>query len=226
MLSVLRHKVVDLPTNLSLNYFLCGCFMIRSFLASQLVSVLVLSLLYVGFVLYLLMMIEAFLGYILPWHQMSISIVGTSLYSFIVGVLEVTNATLVRVFSARVCLAFVVVGFRVIHHFYLHKGGSNKSLFITGGYKDVVLFHRFFMNKNGLLLLFLLGLLSWLMWVCPDMVLDVERYLQVDPLVTPVSIKPEWYFLAFYAMLQSIESKVGGFGSSVGFSFCPVVAWF
>lgn len=102
-----------------------------------------------------------------------------------------TNATLVRVFSAHVCLAFVIVGFRVIHLFYLHKGGSNKPLFVSGGYSDVVMFHRFFTNKDGLVLLSLLVLLGGLVWVCPDMVLDVERYLQADPLVTPVSIKPE-----------------------------------
>nr|AAN15171.1 cytochrome b [Paragonimus westermani] len=282
MLSVLRYNVVDLPTNLSLNYFWCGGFMISGFLALQLVSGVVLSLLYVadsemsfgcvldftneslfvwlvrylhvwgvtfifvlffahmgralyyssyskvavwnvGFVLYLLMMVEAFLGYILPWHQMSywaatvltsilnsVPIVGGSLYTFIVGGFGVTNATLVRVFSAHVCLAFVIVGFSVIHLFYLHKGGSNNPLFVSGGYSDVVMFHSFFTNKDGLVLLSLLVLLGGLVWVCPDMVLDVESYLQADPLVTPVSIKPEWYFLAFYAMLRSVESKVGG----------------
>nr|YP_009326176.1 cytochrome b [Paragonimus ohirai]APD26968.1 cytochrome b [Paragonimus ohirai] len=177
----------------------------------------------VGFILYLLMMIEAFLGYILPWHQMSywaatvltsilnsVPLIGPSLYTFIVGGFGVTNATLVRVFSAHVCLAFIIVGFSIIHLFYLHKGGSNNPLFVSGGYSDVVLFHSFFTNKDGLMLMILLSLLGGFMLICPDLVLDVESYLQADPLVTPVSIKPEWYFLAFYAMLRSIESKVGG----------------
>nr|YP_010461148.1 cytochrome b [Carassotrema koreanum]UUF91997.1 cytochrome b [Carassotrema koreanum] len=177
----------------------------------------------VGFILYLLMMAEAFLGYILPWHQMSywaatvltsiitsLPLVGESLYKFIVGGFSVTNVTLVRVFSAHVCLAFVILGLSVVHLFYLHKSGSNNPLFVSGGYTDVVLFHSYFTNKDGFILMFLLATLSGLMLICPDLVLDVESYIQADPLVTPVSIKPEWYFLAFYAMLRSIESKVGG----------------
>lgn len=139
-----------------------------------------------------------------------IPIIGGRLYTFIVGGFGVTNTTLVRVFSAHVCLAFVIVGFRVIHLFYLHKSGSNNPLFVRGGYRDVVLFHRFFTNKDGLVLMVLLFGLRFVMLVEPDLVLDVERYIQADSLVTPVSIKPEWYFLAFYAMLRSIESKIGG----------------
>lgn len=140
----------------------------------------------------------------------SIPIVGGSLYKFIVGGFGVTNVTLVRVFSAHVCLAFIIAGLRAIHLFYLHKGGSNNPLFISGGYRDIVLFHSFFTVKDGLVFVFLLFLLGGLLIFCPDGVLDVERYILADPLVTPVSIKPEWYFLAFYAMLRSIESKIGG----------------
>lgn len=282
MLSIVRTNVVDLPTNLSLSYFWCGGFMIRVFLVLQVVSGVILSLLYVadtgvrfgcvlsfigedlfiwfvrylhvwgvtfifvlflvhmgrsfyyssysklgvwnvGFILYIVMMVEAFLGYILPWHQMSywaatvltsilqrVPVVGGRLYNFIVGGFGVTNVTLVRVFSAHVCLAFVIIGFRVMHLFYLHRSGSNNPLSVSGGYRDVVLFHSYFTVKDGLVLVFLLFLLGMLLLVSPDCVLDVERYIQADPLVTPVSIKPEWYFLAFYAMLRSVESKVGG----------------
>lgn len=121
-----------------------------------------------------------------------------------------TNVTLVRVFSAHVCLAFVIIGLRLAHLFYLHKRGSNNPLSISGGYRDVVGFHSFFTHKDGFLVVFLLFVLGALLLVSPDLVLDVESYIQADPLVTPVSIKPEWYFLAFYAMLRSIESKVGG----------------
>nr|ATY46008.1 cytochrome b [Opisthorchis sp. BD-2013]ATY46009.1 cytochrome b [Opisthorchis sp. BD-2013]ATY46010.1 cytochrome b [Opisthorchis sp. BD-2013]ATY46011.1 cytochrome b [Opisthorchis sp. BD-2013]ATY46012.1 cytochrome b [Opisthorchis sp. BD-2013] len=282
MLSVIYANVVDLPTNVSLNYFWCGGFMISVFLVLQVVSGIILSLLYVadvgmsfghvlgfvgeglfiwfvrylhiwgvtfifilflfhmgrsfyyssysklgvwnvGFVLYILMMIEAFLGYILPWHQMSywaatvltsilqsVPVVGASLYSFIVGGFGVTNVTLVRVFSAHICLAFVILGFSVVHIFYLHKSGSNNPLSVSGGYSDVVLFHSYFTLKDGLVFVFLVFVLSLFMLVSPDLVLDVESYIQADPLVTPVSIKPEWYFLAFYAMLRCVESKVGG----------------
>ena len=140
----------------------------------------------------------------------SIPLVGDVLYKFVVGGFSVTNVTLVRVFSAHVCLAFIIMGFRVIHLFYLHKGGSNNPLFAPQGYGDVVLFHSFFTNKDGFVLFVLLFSCSALLLLCPDLVLDIESYIQADPLVTPVSIKPEWYFLAFYAMLRSVESKVGG----------------
>nr|YP_009681602.1 cytochrome b [Tracheophilus cymbius]QDP13009.1 cytochrome b [Tracheophilus cymbius] len=282
MLSLFRNNVVDLPTNVSLSYFWCGGFMISAFLFVQIVSGVVLSLLYVadsclsfgcvldftseslfvwfvryfhiwgvtfifvlffvhmgrslyyssysklgvwnvGFILYLLMMVEAFLGYILPWHQMSywaatvltsvlnsIPLVGGVLYKFVVGGFSVTNVTLVRVFSAHVCLAFVILGFSVIHLFYLHKSGSNNPLFVPGGYSDVVLFHSFFTFKDGFVLLCLLFVCGAFLLVSPDFVLDVESYIEADAMVTPVSIKPEWYFLAFYAMLRSVESKVGG----------------
>lgn len=117
--------------------------------------------------------------------------IGSSLYTFIVGGFGVTNTTLVRVFSAHVCLAFIIVGFRVIHLFYLHKRGSNNPLFVANGYRDIVLFHRFFTNKDGLVLMFLLTVLRLALLVSPDLVLDVESYIQADSLVTPVSIKPE-----------------------------------
>nr|YP_009867146.1 cytochrome b [Diplostomum ardeae]QKG04345.1 cytochrome b [Diplostomum ardeae] len=282
MLSVVRSNIIDLPTNLSLSYYWCSGFMISSFLIIQVISGIILSLLYVansflsfacvldltteslftwfvryfhiwgvtfifllflvhmgralyyssysklgvwnvGFVLYLLMMVEAFLGYILPWHQMSywaatvltsilssIPYFGPSVYKFVVGGFSVTNVTLVRVFSAHVCLAFVILGVSVIHLFYLHRSGSNNPLFISGGYSDVVFFHSYYTAKDGYVLLVLLLLCCSLLLYFPDFVLDVESYIEADPLVTPVSIKPEWYFLAFYAMLRSVESKVGG----------------
>nr|AWK02429.1 cytochrome b [Acanthoparyphium sp. WAK-2018] len=177
----------------------------------------------VGFVLYILMMAEAFLGYILPWHQMSywaatvltsilnsVPLVGGVLYKFVVGGFSVTNVTLVRVFSAHVCLAFIIAGFSVLHLFYLHKSGSNNPLFAPSGYSDVVLFHSYFTSKDGFVLMALFFIFCFFFIVSPDFALDVESYIQADPLVTPVSIKPEWYFLAFYAMLRSIESKIGG----------------
>nr|YP_010231368.1 cytochrome b [Apharyngostrigea pipientis]QSV37698.1 cytochrome b [Apharyngostrigea pipientis] len=282
MVSVVRGNVVDLPTNLSLSYYWCSGFMISSFLIIQVVSGVILSLLYVadsglsfgcvldltmeslfvwfiryfhiwgvtfifllflvhmgraiyyssysklgvwnvGFILYLMMMVEAFLGYILPWHQMSywaatvltsilnsIPYFGPSLYKFVVGGFSVTNVTLVRVFSAHVCLAFLILGLSVVHLFYLHLGGSNNPLFISGGYSDVVLFHSYYTSKDGYVLVALLFICCSFLMYFPDFVLDVESYIEADPLVTPVSIKPEWYFLAFYAMLRSVESKVGG----------------
>lgn len=121
----------------------------------------------------------------------SVPFVGGVLFKFIVGGFSVTNVTLVRVFSAHVCLAFVIVGLRVVHLFYLHLGGSKNPLKAPLGYSDVVSFHRFFTKKDGLVLFFLLFLCSFFIMLFPDFVLDTERYIEADPLVTPVKIKPE-----------------------------------
>nr|QXU59658.1 cytochrome b [Cephalochlamys namaquensis] len=177
----------------------------------------------IGFILYLLTMAEAFLGYILPWHQMSywaatvltaivesLPLFGPVLYKYVVGGFSVTNVTLVRVFSAHVCLGFVILGLMVIHLFYLHLSGSNNPLFSSFGYGDVVYFHSYFTIKDFFCIIVSCLLLVLCLWGVPDLVVDTEGYLEVDSLTTPVSIKPEWYFLVYYAMLRSVESKVGG----------------
>nr|UDU84930.1 cytochrome b [Haematoloechus sp. CW13H] len=186
----------------------------------------------VGFILYVVMLIEAFLGYVLPWHQMSywaatvltsilnnVPLIGANLYCFVVGGFGVSNVTLVRVFSAHVCLAFVIIGLSFIHLFYLHRGGSNNPLFIGGGYSDIVTFHSYFTIKDGFAIMVMLTLFCWLILFSPDLVLDMESYIQADPLVTPATIKPEWYFLPFYAMLRSVESKLGGLMLVIVFFF-------
>lgn len=177
----------------------------------------------VGFLLYLLMMVEAFLGYILPWHQMSywaatvltsilnvIPFVGSCLFKYVVGGFGVTGATLLRVFSLHVCLGFIILGVRVLHLLYLHEKGSNNPLLVCGGYRDFVSFHSFYVVKDGFVLGVLGMFLVGFVWLFPDCVLDVEGFIEADSLVTPVSIKPEWYFLVFYAMLRSVSSKLGG----------------
>nr|UFQ88370.1 cytochrome b [Caulobothrium sp. LRP 10376] len=177
----------------------------------------------VGFILYLLTMAEAFMGYILPWHQMSywaatvltaivqsLPIVGPVVYKFVVGGFSVTNVTLVRVFSAHVCLGFVILGLMMLHLYYLHKSGSNNPLFSSHGYGDVVYFHSYFTVKDFFCLVLVSLVLVWFLFYSPDLVVDTEGYLEADPLTTPVSIKPEWYFLIFYAMLRCIDSKIGG----------------
>lgn len=186
----------------------------------------------VGFLIYLLMMVEAFLGYVLPWHQMSywaatvltsiiqvVPFFGSLFYKYVVGGFSVAEVTLIRVFSLHVCLAFLILGLVGLHLFYLHQGGSKKPLFCGGGYGDFVLFHSYFVKKDGFVLFSLLRLFFFCIWVVPDFVLDVESFVEADPLVTPVSIKPEWYFLAFYAMLRSVRSKLGGLVLVVLFLF-------
>lgn len=177
----------------------------------------------VGFILYLLTMAEAFMGYVLPWHQMSywaatvltsivqsLPFVGPVIYKYVVGGFSVTNVTLVRVFSAHVCLGFVILGLMVLHLFYLHKSGSKNPLFSSKGYGDVVFFHSYFTVKDFFCLVLVSLVLVWFLFFSPDLVVDTEGYLEADPLVTPVNIKPEWYFLVFYAMLRCIDSKIGG----------------
>lgn len=145
--------------------------------------------------------------------------IGEKLYNFIVGGFSVTKVTLVRVFAAHVILAFVIIGGRVVHLFYLHKTGSNNSLFLTNTYTDAVHFHSYYSNKDAFCLFTLWGLCLFLIFYSPDLVLDVESYLHADPLVTPASIKPEWYFLFYYAMLRSVRSKIGGLVLVIVFLF-------
>nr|AXR86357.1 cytochrome b [Lamellodiscus spari] len=177
----------------------------------------------VGFIIYLMMMVEAFLGYILPWHQMSywaatvltsiiqsVPYVGNFLYMFIVGGFAVTNVTLVRFFALHVILAFAILGLAVVHLAYLHHSGSNNSLFLNSGYTDTVRFHSYYSNKDFFVLSFCITLFIFFLFYLPNLVLDEEGFIAADPMVTPVTIKPEWYFLFFYAMLRSVSSKVGG----------------
>lgn len=186
----------------------------------------------VGFILYLLIMGEAFTGYILPWHQMSywaatvltsiaerLPIVGPTLYKYVVGGFSVTNVTLIRVFSVHVCLGFIILGFMLIHLFYLHKSGRKNPLFSNSSFSDLVYFHSYFSIKDFMCFVLSSLLILLVLFYRPDMLVDIEAYLEADPMKTPVSIKPEWYFLTFYAILRCINSKLGGLALIVSFLF-------
>lgn len=118
-------------------------------------------------------------------------VVGPSVYKYVVGGFSVTNVTLVRVFSAHVCLGFVILGLMILHLFYLHKSGSNNPLFSSSGYSDVVYFHSYFTVKDFFCLCVLTLVLVYRLFYFPDLVVDIEGYLEADPLTTPASIKPE-----------------------------------
>lgn len=120
-----------------------------------------------------------------------IPLFGGPVYSFIVGGFSVTNVTLVRVFAAHVCLAFAIVGMSVVHLFYLHRQGSNNPLNVPRGYRDVVSFHGFFTRKDGFIVLSFFSCCLCLFLCSPDLVLDIESYIEADPMVTPSKIKPE-----------------------------------
>lgn len=186
----------------------------------------------IGFILYLLIMGEAFTGYILPWHQMSywaatvltsiaesLPIFGPTLYNYIVGGFSVRGTTLIRVFSVHVILGFVILGFMLLHLFYLHKSGSNKPLFSNSSFSDLVYFHSYFSIKDFMCFVFFIFFIVAILFYCPDALVDIEAYLEADPMNTPISIKPEWYFLTFYAILRCINSKMGGLAIIVSFLF-------
>lgn len=121
----------------------------------------------------------------------SIPLIGGSLFKFIVGGFGITQATLIRVYSAHVCLGFIILGFSVLHLFYLHNRGSKNPLFVSKGYRDVVSFHSYFTFKDSFVFFILLSISCLMMLVSPDFFLDVESYIEADPMVTPVAIKPE-----------------------------------
>ncbi|VDD78908.1 unnamed protein product [Mesocestoides corti] len=191
MVNIIRRKLIDFG------------FMISSFMVFQVFTGVILSFLYVadsGLSFYC-----AFMGYILP-----LPVIGSVLYSYIVGGFSVTKVTLVRVFSAHVCVGFVILGLMVIHLFYLHRTGSKNPLFVSNGYGDVVYFHSYFTVKDFMCLMFVCLFIIFCLFYIPEYILDVESYLEADSLETPVTIKPEWYFLIFYAILRCIDSKLGG----------------
>lgn len=158
----------------------------------------------VGFVLYLLVMGEAFTGYILPWHQMSywaatvltsivdsLPLVGSMVYKYVVGGFSVSGVTLIRVLSVHICLGFVILGLMFVHLFYLHKSGNSNPLFSFNLFNDLVYFHSYFSVKDLVLFMFTCRLVVFWLFFAPDLLVDIEAYLEADYLKTPVSIKPE-----------------------------------
>lgn len=120
-----------------------------------------------------------------------VPVFGPYLFKYVVGGFSVSGVTLTRVFGLHVCLSFVILGVSVFHLWYLHGRGSNNPLLTGGGYRDVVFFHSFYTLKDGFVLCFLLTFLFLFLLLFPNCVLDVERFIEANPLVTPVSIKPE-----------------------------------
>jgi len=176
----------------------------------------------VGVVIYILMMATAFLGYVLPWGQMSfwgatvitnllsaIPYIGTALVEFVWGGFSVDNATLNRFFSLHYLLPFILAALVVVHLIALHEHGSNNPLGISSKV-DRLPFHPYFTYKDlvGFFVFFLI--FFGFVFYQPNLMGHADNYIPANPLVTPVSIVPEWYFLPFYAILRAIPSKLGG----------------
>nr|WNH37651.1 cytochrome b [Lophotus capellei]BBG74551.1 cytochrome b [Lophotus capellei] len=176
----------------------------------------------IGVVLLILVMATAFVGYVLPWGQMSfwgatvitnllsaVPYVGGSLVQWIWGGFSVDNATLTRFFAFHFLLPFVVAAASMIHLLFLHQTGSNNPAGINSD-ADKVSFHPYFTYKDLLGFIVLLTALTTLALFAPNLLGDPDNFTPANPLVTPPHIKPEWYFLFAYAILRSIPNKLGG----------------
>lgn len=175
-----------------------------------------------GIIIFLLMMATAFMGYVLPWGQMSfwgatvitnlfsaIPIVGSSVVEWLWGGFSVGNATLNRFFSLHYLLPFLIAGLVLLHLSLLHKDGSNNPLGINTN-MDTISFYPYFYVKDLLSFLTLLIFFTFFLTYYPNTLGHPDNYIPANPMVTPPHIVPEWYFLPFYAILRSIPNKLGG----------------
>nr|WDE81352.1 cytochrome b [Empidonax minimus] len=175
-----------------------------------------------GVILLLTLMATAFVGYVLPWGQMSfwgatvitnlfsaIPYIGQTLVEWAWGGFSVDNPTLTRFFALHFLLPFMIAGLTLIHLTFLHETGSNNPLGISSDC-DKIPFHPYFSTKDILGFIILLLPLMTLALFSPNLLGDPENFTPANPLVTPPHIKPEWYFLFAYAILRSIPNKLGG----------------
>ncbi|HEY4253496.1 MAG TPA: cytochrome b/b6 [Roseomonas sp.] len=177
-----------------------------------------------GCVIFLLMMATAFMGYVLPWGQMSfwgatvitnlfsaIPLVGDSIVTLLWGGFSVDNPTLNRFFSLHYLLPFVIVGVVFLHVAALHITGSNNPLGIDPkGPQDTIPFHPYYTAKDSVGIVVYLMVFAVLVFFAPNYLGHADNYIPANPLSTPSHIVPEWYFLPFYAILRAVPNKLGG----------------
>nr|AAK71842.1 cytochrome b [Barbus petenyi]ADE62075.1 cytochrome b [Barbus balcanicus]QAY28923.1 cytochrome b [Barbus barbus]ADE62076.1 cytochrome b [Barbus balcanicus]ADE62080.1 cytochrome b [Barbus balcanicus] len=176
----------------------------------------------IGVVLLLLVMATAFVGYVLPWGQMSfwgatvitnlfsaVPYMGDMLVQWIWGGFSVDNATLTRFFAFHFLLPFIIAAATILHLLFLHETGSNNPIGLNSD-ADKISFHPYFTYKDLLGFVVMLLALTLLALFSPNLLGDPENFTPANPLVTPPHIQPEWYFLFAYAILRSIPNKLGG----------------
>ncbi|NLH81344.1 MAG: cytochrome b/b6 [Phyllobacteriaceae bacterium] len=177
-----------------------------------------------GVVIFLLMMATAFMGYVLPWGQMSfwgatvitnlfsaIPLVGDPIVTWLWGGFSVDNPTLNRFFSLHYLLPFVIVGVVILHVWALHVVGQNNPTGVElKSEQDSVAFTPYATVKDAFGMMVFLLFFSWFLFYTPNYMGHPDNYIQANPMVTPAHIVPEWYFLPFYAILRSIPDKLGG----------------
>uniref|UniRef100_P41288 Cytochrome b n=5 Tax=Eschrichtius robustus TaxID=9764 RepID=CYB_ESCRO len=176
----------------------------------------------IGVILLFTVMATAFVGYVLPWGQMSfwgatvitnllsaIPYIGTTLVEWVWGGFSVDKATLTRFFAFHFILPFIILALAIVHLIFLHETGSNNPTGIPSN-MDNIPFHPYYTIKDMLGALLLILTLLMLTLFAPDLLGDPDNYTPANPLSTPTHIKPEWYFLFAYAILRSIPNKLGG----------------
>ncbi len=176
-----------------------------------------------GQILLLLMMATAFMGYLLPWGQMSywgaqvitslfgaVPFLGDELIIWLRGDFTVGDATLTRFFALHYLVPFIIMAVIMVHLVALHSVKSSNPSGINLADKDNIPFHPYFTTKDLFGLCIFLVIYSYFVFYQPNMFIEAENYIPADPLQTPVHIVPEWYFLPFYAILRSIPDLLGG----------------
>nr|QHB77020.1 cytochrome b [Hylomyscus heinrichorum]QHB77033.1 cytochrome b [Hylomyscus heinrichorum]QHB77046.1 cytochrome b [Hylomyscus heinrichorum]QHB77059.1 cytochrome b [Hylomyscus heinrichorum] len=176
----------------------------------------------IGVILLFAVMATAFMGYVLPWGQMSfwgatvitnllsaIPYIGTTLVEWIWGGFSVDKSTLTRFFAFHFILPFIITALVVVHLLFLHETGSNNPTGLNSD-SDKIPFHPYYTIKDILGVILMILFLMTLVLFFPDLLSDPDNYTPANPLNTPPHIKPEWYFLFAYAILRSIPNKLGG----------------
>ena len=193
-----------------------------------------------GVILYLLMMATGFLGYTLPWGQMSfwgatvitnffsaIPLVGEAVTTWLWGGYSVGNPTLNRFFALHYLLPFMIAGVVVLHVWALHVVGQNNpaGVEVKNVDRDTVPFTPYATIKDSFAVVCFMILYAWFIFYVPNYLGHADNYIEANPLSTPAHIVPEWYYLPFYAILRAIPSKLGGvtamFGSIAILAFLP-----
>jgi len=177
---------------------------------------------YSGVVIYLIMMLTAFIGYVLPWGQMSfwgatvitnflsaVPYIGNDIVQWVWGGFSIGGATLNRFYSLHYLFPFILIGLFIVHLVLLHTKGSNSPLGINPDC-DKIPFHIYFTTKDAYGFILISIFISFLIFYVPNLFGDAENFINANPLVTPIHIMPEWYFLFAYAILRAIPNKLGG----------------
>ena len=175
-----------------------------------------------GIIIYIIMIITAFMGYVLPWGQMSfwaatvitnllsaIPYIGNTTVQWVWGGFRISNATLNRFYSLHYLLPFILLFLIILHIIALHTK-PQRNFTGTQNNRDKIPFHHYYSLKDLQTVIRILLLIIYLSTLYPYTLTDPENFLKADPLVTPTHIQPEWYFLFAYAILRSIPNKLGG----------------